>query len=87
MLREGEALHAAMSGLRGDCPCVHQGFKLLQEQAAWHYMRFMPVCLQIGEAVLVELPGCSVQHEDTTRLALRAISPEASLTVLHLERA
>ena len=44
-------------------------------------------CPQVGAAVLVELPGCAVSHEDTTRMALRAISPDARLTVLHAERA
>ena len=43
-------------------------------------------CMQISRAVLVELPDCAVSHEDTTRMALRAIAPGASLTVLHLER-
>jgi hypothetical protein len=42
-------------------------------------------CTQISRAVLVELPDCAVSHEDSTRMALRAISPGASLTVLHLE--
>ena len=40
---------------------------------------------QIKEVVLVELKGAPVSHKNNIKLLLRAVSPQASLTVLHLE--
>lgn len=40
---------------------------------------------QVKEVVLVELKGASVSHKNNIKLLLRAVAPQASLTVLNLE--
>ena len=41
--------------------------------------------LQVTEAVLVELSDGAVSYEDTTRMAMRKICPDAQLVVLQLQ--
>ena len=45
----------------------------------------MPCYTEVRQVVLVELRGGPVQHENTTRVMLEQIAPEAELIVLHAE--